>query len=216
MGELSQNIFVIGSPDIDILKSGNLPKLNEVKNHYAINFENYAIGVLHSVTTDIENTKKNSKVFVQSILNSKKNFVIIYPNNDNGSKIILEEYKKFLNKKRIRILPSMRFEYYLSLLKNSNLIVGNSSSGIMEAPYYGVPTINLGNRQNKRSNVRTITNMDFNKNLITKKIDFFFKKKIRYKKSYKFGAGNSAIIFKKILKSGVLWKVKTQKVFSDR
>ena len=41
----------------------------------------------------------------------------------------------------------MRFEYYLTLLKNSSFIIGNSSSGIMEAPYYGVPTIDLGSRQ---------------------------------------------------------------------
>ena len=55
-------------------------------------------------------------------------------------------YKKIKNNK-FKIIRSMRFEYYLSLLKNSNFIVGNSSSGIMEAPYYGVPTIDLGSRQ---------------------------------------------------------------------
>ena len=55
----------------------------------------------------------------------------------------------------------MRFEYYLTMLKNSNFIIGNSSSGIIEAPFYGVPTVNLGNRQNKRSIVRTIKNCNF-------------------------------------------------------
>ena len=178
MGELASNIFVIGSPDIDIMRSKSLPTLKEVKKHYNINFNEYAIAVLHSVTTDIVNFKNYTKIF-------------------------------------IRMLPSMNFEHYLTLLKNSNFIIGNSSSGIMEAPYFGVPTINIGNRQDKRSTLKTINNINFQQKKIIKLINYFFKNKVRHPKKYEFGNGKSFELFETILNSGKIWKVSPQKTFKD-
>lgn len=215
MGELASNIFVIGSPDIDIMRSKSLPTLKEVKKHYNINFNEYAIAVLHSVTTDIVNFKNYTKIFVKSLLNSNKNFVVIYPNNDYGSNIIFREYQNLKKYKNIRMLPSMNFEHYLTLLKNSNFIIGNSSSGIMEAPYFGVPTINIGNRQNKRSTLKTINNINFQQKKIIKLINYFFKNKVRHPKKYEFGNGKSFELFETILNSGKIWKVSPQKTFKD-
>ena len=215
MGELAANIFVIGSPDIDIMRSKSLPTLKEVKKHYNINFNEYAIAVLHSVTTDIVNFKNYTKIFVKSLLNSKKNFVVIYPNNDYGSNIIFREYQNLKKHKNIRMLPSMNFEHYLTLLKNSNFIIGNSSSGIMEAPYFGVPTINIGNRQNKRSALKTINNINFQQKKIIKLINYFFKNKVRHPKKYEFGNGKSFKLFETILNSGKIWKVSPQKTFKE-
>ena len=73
MGELNKNIFTIGSPDIDIMLSKNLPSISAVKKHYNIKFENYGIGILHSVTTDIINFKNDIKIFVNSLLKKAKN-----------------------------------------------------------------------------------------------------------------------------------------------
>lgn len=215
MGELKENIFVIGSPDIDIMISKDLPSIQEVKKHYNIKFTNYAIGVLHSVTTDLINFKRYAKIFSKSIGKSKKNFVLIYPNNDFGNKCIFKEYEKLNKLKNIRILPSMRFEYYLTLLKNSNFIIGNSSSGIMEAPIYGVPSVNLGNRQNKRSNLRTIHNINFVENKILKLVNYFFRKKTKYKKRKEFGKGKSFQLFQNVLKSDRIWRIKSQKTFKE-
>ena len=63
----------------------------------------------------------------------------------------------------------MRFEYFLSLLKNSNMVIGNSSVGIREA-FYGVPTINVGSRQLNRVKVKSIHNIDFNIKKLSSKI----------------------------------------------
>ena len=91
------------------------------------------------------------KKIIDEIKKLKINFVVINPNNDFGSTFIFEQYKKLKKLKNFKIIQSMRFEYYLTLLKNCRFIVGNSSSGIIEAPYFGVPSINLGNRQKNRS-----------------------------------------------------------------
>jgi len=215
LGELSRNIFIIGSPDIDIMDSKILPTLNEVKYHYDINFQSYGIVLFHPVTTEVQNIVQHTKILIKSILKTKKNFVIIYPNNDLGSKYILNQYKKLKKNTHIKILPSMRFEYYLCLLKNANLIIGNSSSGIIEAPIYGVPTINIGSRQNRRLFARSIHNLDFNEERIKKKIFTFFNKKNRYKKNFKFGKGNSNKLFLKILQSKKIWQTQIQKNFKD-
>lgn len=217
MGENRNSIFIIGSPDIDIIKSKNLPKIEFVKKWYDIIFEKYAIAVLHPVTTDLKNLNKQCKIFLKAIVQSKKNYILIYPNNDHGFKDILKQYMQLKKNKYIKLLPSIRFEYYLTLLKNANFIIGNSSSGIMEAPYYGLPTINIGNRQNKRADFITIANCKFSLKNIDKLIKKFSQKNTLKKneKTEHFGKGQSFKIFSKILKMNNFWKIKNQKEFQD-
>lgn len=216
MGENKKNIFIIGSPDIDILLRKNLPKIEEVKKRYEIPFEKYAVCIFHPVVTDQINILKHSKILFHSIAKSKKNYIIIYPNNDLGYKIILKNILKLKNLDNIKILPSMRFEYYLTLLKNSSFIIGNSSSGIVEAPYYGVPSLNLGNRQFKRAHLQSIIDIKFKKRDILNKMNFYFKKKYKFKKKFYFGEGNSDIKFVKIIKKKFFWKISNQKIFIEK
>lgn len=215
MGELKKNIYVIGSPDIDIIKSKNLPILDEVKKKYEINFKSFSLAILHPVTTELNDIKKNTRIFIESILKSRLNFILIFPNNDKGSDIIFKEYAKIFNKKNIKILPSIRFEYYLTLLKNSKFIIGNSSSGIIEAPYYGVPTINLGKRQINRAQLESIKNCKFEKKEILKAINKFSSKRERFKKNLFFGKGNSFKTFLKFIRNKKIWKTDIQKYFRE-
>ena len=213
MGELKENIFVTGSPDVDLLLNKNLPSLREVYKKYDIKFSDYALAIFHPVTTDLENLKSNISSFIKSLKESKKNFILIYCNNDLGSKIILHEYKK-IKSKNIKIFPSIRFEYYLTLLKNCNFIIGNSSSGIIEAPYYGVPTVNIGNRQKNRAKLNSILNCKYDYASIIKLINKYSLKK-RFKSSYFFGLGKSNQKVMGILKSKQIWKLNNQKQFKD-
>ena len=110
----------------------------------------------------------------------------------------------------------MRFKYYLSLLKNSDFIIGNSSSGIIEAPYFGVKTINIGSRQNNRSNLKTIYNCDPKKEKIIQTINKILKfKKKKLDKHYHYGKGNSKNQFLKILATDSIWTSSNQKFFKD-
>jgi UDP-N-acetylglucosamine 2-epimerase (hydrolysing) len=213
MGELSSSIFITGSPDVDLILSKNLPSLREVKKKYEIDFKSYAIALFHPITTDIKNLKKNIRSFIRSLKFSKENIVLIFPNNDLGSDVIINEYKKIRNK-NIKIFPSLRFEYYLTLLKNCKFIIGNSSSGIMEAPYYGVPTINIGNRQNNRANLESVVNCNYESSKILRTIKKFSVTK-KFTKSSFFGDGRSAERLLKIIKSKEIWKINNQKQFKD-
>ena len=83
MGEPSKYIYTIGSPELDIL-SGTLPSISDVHNRYDIQFENYSILIYHSVTTEVLHIKKYVEALCKAVVRSKRNFIVIYPNNDPG------------------------------------------------------------------------------------------------------------------------------------
>ncbi|WP_299017171.1 UDP-N-acetylglucosamine 2-epimerase [uncultured Polaribacter sp.] len=215
MGELESSIFVIGSPDLDLMNPQKLPKLEDVKNYYDIPFDEYAIAMFHPVTTEYEAIKAQSKIFVDVLIESKLNYIVIYPNNDLGTEEILQEYKRLEQKDHIKIFPSLRFEYFLRLLKESKFIIGNSSAGVREAPFYNVPTLNLGSRQNKRSFGNTILNITLEKLQILKAINNSNKLDFRNDKISEFGEGNSDSLFLELLSSNKFWEVNCQKQFQD-
>jgi UDP-N-acetylglucosamine 2-epimerase (hydrolysing) len=215
MGELQSSIYVIGSPDLDLMNPYNLPSLEIVKKYYEIPFNDYAIAMFHPVTTEYENIKEQSKVFVDVLLESKENYIVIYPNNDLGTQEILQEYKRLENKDNIKIFPSLRFEYFLRLLKESNFIIGNSSAGIREAPFYKVATIDIGTRQHNRGQANSIINVTYNFDEILSIINKMQSKKQEIIDVTEFGEGNSNELFIHLLKSDAIWKVNCQKQFQD-
>lgn len=214
MGETPSSIFTIGSPDIDIMFSDNLPAKESVKEYYDIDFEEYAIVMFHPVTTEADKMKEYADNFVQSLSEVDENFVVIYPNNDLGSKYIIDAYQKIKGNPRFRIFPSLRFEYFLVLLKNAKFIIGNSSAGIREAPYYGIPIINIGTRQQNRTLNADIINVDYQKESILKALQIVTEHKINVVAN-DFGKGNSAELFLKSLWSDKIWEINHQKEFKN-
>ncbi len=212
MGEISKNIFNIGSPDIDVIINKKLPDITNVKRRYGIKYNDYAIFLWHPVTSKIETLKNDTNRILKFIKTLNKNFIIIYPNNDPGSNLIIESYKK-INNKKFKLLKNMRFEYFLSLLKNAKYILGNSSSAIYEAPMLNTPAINIGDRQYKRINSKMIKNINI-KDLSEKKI-YNFVKNYKPIKENLYGHGNSDKKFLKILLKKNFWDIAKQKFFSD-
>jgi len=214
LGEAEVSIHIIGSPDVDVMNSKNLPDLAEVKRYYNIDFSDYAILLFHPVTTEIKDTRRQVTDLVDVVLSSNQNFVVLYPNNDHGTEIILEAYDRFRDQQRIAMYPSMRFEYFLTLLKNSRYILGNSSSGIREAPHFGVPAINLGSRQNNRISTETVLNAPITPDGIRLAMEQV--ENIPRVTKELFGSGNSAAAFLQILLRPNIWSADIQKYFIDR
>ncbi|MDN5130960.1 UDP-N-acetylglucosamine 2-epimerase [Aliarcobacter butzleri] len=214
MGEDSQCVFNIGSPDLDVMNSNDLPSLEFVKNYYGIDFQKFAIVMFHPVTTETNKLKDQVKIFIDSLIESNQKYIIIYPNNDMGSDIILQEYERLFDNTNFKIYPSLRFEYFLVLLKNAQFMIGNSSAGVREAPYYNIPTINLGNRQNNRVKSNTIISIDFIKEDINNSINKVLKIG-KIKKDVDFGDGNSDKKFYELLQNENFWYISNQKQFKD-
>jgi UDP-N-acetylglucosamine 2-epimerase (hydrolysing) len=170
--------------------------------------------MFHPVTTEVNEMIEYTANFVSALLNDNHNYVVIYPNNDLGSQYIIESYKKIGQNPRFRIFPSLRFEYFLTLLKSSQFIIGNSSAGIREAPYYGIPIINIGTRQQNRTLHADIVNVGYEYTAIEKALKKIDKHKT--KSCYSdFGKGNSAELFLNSLKKDAIWKINHQKQFKD-
>jgi len=217
LGEKSNSIYVIGSPDLDLMKPESLPKLSNVKAHYNIDFSEYAVAMFHPVTTEYESIHKYAESFVDALLNSNQNYIVIYPNNDLGSIEILMELERLKGEARFKVFPPLRFEYFLAILKNAKFIIGNSSAGIREAPFYNVPTIDIGSRQSKRSDGHTIIHCGYEAYEILDAISSLDSNEISAIdfSCCEFGEGNSDKMFLDILTASDVWTIEHQKQFQE-
>lgn len=216
LGENPEHVFTIGSPDIDIMYSKNLPTLKTVKKRYDIPFENYGIVMYHPVTTEIDLLQDKIKQFTEALIKSKKNYIVIFPNNDSGSDVIIDQYEILKQYENFLVYPSIRFEYFLTLLKHADFVIGNSSAGIREAIVYGTPVIDVGNRQSGRyikEKDGLITHSMENADTLLKIISQIQKR--QKKMLSNFGEGKSAQRFMEIIKGPIIWDLDIQKKFSD-
>lgn len=214
LGEDENSIHVIGSPELDLMHSNNLPSLGEVMERYAIPWSDYGIAILHPVATERDLSAVQGQIFSKALDSSELNYVVIESNNDRGSVGIRSGLNTLRGNPRFRVLPSMRFDYFLTLLRNAALIVGNSSSGVREAPHYGVAAVNVGTRQSGRVVSGLVVDSDFSEEEIGKAI----KKAMSLPRTaeHNFGDGRSAERFGKVMQAGAVWSTPIQKRFFGR
>lgn len=213
MGEIENQIFVIGSPDVDIMFSKNLPRLEDALSYYDIPFQSFSIFMFHPVTTEA-NMEVYANQLVDAVLEDNNNYIVIKPNNDMGSSVINKALERLENNSRFITFPSLRFEFFLVLLKHCQFIIGNSSAGVREAPLYGVPSIDVGDRQLNRVKANSIIQSTYHKKDIVSSIEKT--NNLKTKEIHLFGGGNSDKLFLDLLKSEELWHIPCQKQFKDR
>ncbi|EKO3593983.1 UDP-N-acetylglucosamine 2-epimerase (hydrolyzing) [Vibrio metschnikovii] len=213
LGESEANIFVIGSPDLDVMTSTTLPTLEESKERYDIPYSEYSVFMYHPVTTELSSLENNIKNTIDALIESGENYIVIYPNNDHGSDIIIKELERLKGNEKFKVFPSLRFEYFLTLLKNCKFMIGNSSAGVREVPFYGKPTINLGTRQKNRSFSPSIINIPEVKEDILNAIKL--NGGLSFAPNKEFGSGNSDEMFMTLLSKETLWETNKQKEFND-
>lgn len=214
LGEEEKRIYIVGSPDIDVMLSNSLPSLQKVREKYKIIFDKYAIFMYHPVTTEYSLLADKIGKVVSALIDSGKNYVVIYPNNDLGSELILNEYNRLKNNSSFVVYPSLRFEYFLTLLKNAEFMIGNSSAGVRETSIYGIPAIDIGSRQSGRYSLT-----DSNIQHVEEEGEEIRNAILNYKKYRKvnhlYGEGNSTEKFLEIMKEEELWNFEIQKKFVD-
>lgn len=154
--------------------------------------------------------KKKDRNYINS-----KNIPAIYPNNDMGNEIIMNEYNKLRINNKFKFFPSIEFEKFLTLLKNAKYIIGNSSAGIMGSGIYGIPSINIGDRQRGRyddKKVLNIQSINYEENNILIAINNI--ENYRLANNF-FGKGNSSELILKELCKKSFWNNDVQKIFYD-
>lgn len=213
LGEHPDDIFVIGSPELDYHGGPAEVTLQEVKNRYDIRFDEYGIVVFHPVTSELDTIGDQAAALFSTLSASGKRFVTICPNNDPGSDSIFAVLEN-LPPDRFRVIPSMRFSYFSVLMRHAAAIVGNSSLGVREAPFLGVPSLDVGTRQHNRSAATSITHADAHDNDTI--ADFLAARwGARLERWDAFGNGNAGERFGEILSRPEFWEHGRQKAFYD-
>lgn len=213
LGEAEEAIYVVGSPEVDVMLSDDLPSLGEAQTRYEIPFDDYAIFIYHPVTTESGQLEKKVGEVIAALEKTGHNYIALLPNNDLGTGAVTPLMRRFGERQGVRLFPSLRFEYYLTLLKHARYIVGNSSSGIREAPVYGVPCVNVGTRQANRGQNHAIVNVPEAADAILKAIESL---PARVEPCHHFGKGGTVGGVMSILQSDAFWNLPRQKVFFDR
>ena len=165
MGEEKFRVFNTGAPQIDDMKNINF-KDSYIKKNLNIDMKSqFILVVMHPVTEEYGLAEKQVKILINSLNLVKQKKIWILPNIDAGADLIRKTLIENRNSDTL-IFKNLSREIYLTLLKRSKLIIGNSSSGILEAPSYSLPAINLGRRQNNRLQAKNVINTEFKKDKI--------------------------------------------------
>ncbi len=213
LGEPPELIFTIGSPELDFHARPSGVTIDEVLSHYDIPFTDYGICLFHPVTSETGTMGQQAQSLFGALEQSRHNFVLILPNNDPGSPEIIKAINT-LPKDRFRIIPSMRFSYFSELMKNAKAIIGNSSAGVREAPFLGIPSLDIGSRQTNRSLAPSVVSSEA---MNQKSIKTFLNNNWgqNHQPHRGFGSGEAATKFVAVLKDESFWKHSMQKRFHD-
>lgn len=150
LGEEEFRIHNVGAPQLDEMVNAQFTELQEIESKLCVKLDKgYILGVMHPVTEEADKAQKQAEVFIKALNQFDVPKVIILPNNDAGSNGVKEAIKNY-RQGEYYMYANLKREDYLGLLKNSLCIVGNSSSGLLEAPTFKVPAVNIGRRQNMR------------------------------------------------------------------
>ena len=172
MGENPENIFVVGAPGLDGIEEGAKLTRSDIASQLGLDInEKWILFLMHPVVQDTHDRFLETKQILNICLETKSQIIALMPNSDSGGEEIRKSIESFKNNQHIKILPHVQRNLFLSLLNNCDLLLGNSSSGIIEAASFGIPVINIGNRQNLRErnvNVVDVKNNDSNLSRIIK------------------------------------------------
>ena len=211
LGEAPDSVYNIGSPELDTHARPSGVTIDEVKRRYDIPFDDYGIVIFHPVTSEADTMGAQARALFDRLVVSGRNFVVILPNNDPGTESIMAVLDT-LPRDRFRLIPSMRFNYFSELMKNAAVLVGNSSAGVREAPFLGLPSLDVGTRQNKRasgSSIQACSAVD------AASIDRFLADcwTRSFPRDETFGAGEAAQLFVSTLGREGFWALSLQKSF---
>lgn len=172
MGEDESNVFVVGAPGLDPVLSYNLISPVEISKKYNISLnEPIVLVIQHSVTMEVNDAPSQIRETLEAISELKYQTILLYPNADAGGRKMIEVIKEYEEYPFIKTYKSISHLEYLSLMNIASVLIGNSSSGIIEGPSLGLPVVNIGTRQEGRERASNVLDVGYDRVEIKKAIN---------------------------------------------
>ena len=185
LGENPENVRNLGAPGLENFKRTNLLDKEELSREIGFDLKNFFLFTYHPETLsslDVELQITNILAALEEF--KDYNVIFTYPNADDGGSKIINSIADYVhrNSDRCLALPTMGQKNYFSALNCCDLVVGNSSSGIIEAPSAKVPTVNIGNRQLNRTAASSVIHSENNTDSIIEAINIGLSKEFKNQK----------------------------------
>lgn len=164
LGEDEWRVHVVGSPAMDtILNEPLLPEEAVVRQFKLDLSQPLVLLIQHPVTTQVHEAAEQMRETLSGIVELGYPTILIFPNSDAGGRSMIEVIKQYEGYPFIKIAKSLPRKEYLSLIKIANVMVGNSSSGMVDAPSFGLPVVNIGIRQEGRERGKNVIDVGHDK-----------------------------------------------------
>jgi len=172
LGEEEWRVHRAGAPSLDHLRRRPLLSRDEIEKRLEIDLQTPTILVAYHPVTIARDTLQEAEALFTALGNLNAQILFCYPNADAGSRALIERTRSFIaSRGNGKVFTNLDAVTYLSLLRQVDLLVGNSSSGIMESASFSLPTVNVGLRQQGRERPRNVLDADADANSILNAID---------------------------------------------
>ena len=160
MGEQSWRIHMVGSPTIDEIRTIKILSKEDLFHKFQLNpLKSTVFCVQHPYIVESNKAGEQMAITLQVLKDIGIQSIILYPNNDPGSNLIINEIESYRSYPKFKIFKNVERKDYLSILKHVDLMVGNSSSGLIETPIFKLPTVNIGDRNKGRESAENVVNV---------------------------------------------------------
>lgn len=204
LGEKEKSIFVVGAPGLDYIKKTKYLSRKEILEKFNLEDDKIFLLTQHPVTTERDLVEQQIRETLDAVVELGYQTIVSYPNSDNGGREIIKVIEEYRAKYSfLKVFRNLTQVEYLSFLEIAEVMIGNSSSGIIEAPSFKLPVVNIGTRQGTRLRANNIIDVPYGKDSVKTGInkalhDKEFKKQLE-NCTNPYGDGNASAKIAQIL-----------------
>ena len=203
MGERADRVFNTGCPSVDILlstpemsflelKAALAPEVKKTEWLEALD-EDFIVVTHHPVTTEFEGVEEEIRALLDALKETPHKIMLLWPNIDAGAEKIVKLLKQFERAAdgRVAVFDHFPFETFINVMRHARMMVGNSSAGVREAAYFGLPVVNVGNRQEGRLRTKNVMDVPGDAAQIAAAISTQANRAERFEIEYPYGEGDA-------------------------
>lgn len=164
LGAKPSSVYVVGAPDLDAIRNKEFAKPKEIARKFHLDLTKSIILVSqHPVTTEVEESGDQMRETMEAVVEMGMQTIVINPNADAGGRRMLRVINESKNVPFVQIYRNVPYASHLGLMNVADVMVGNSSAGIIEAPSFGLPVVNIGTRQEGRERAENVIDVGYDR-----------------------------------------------------